>query len=355
MKTRKEHYIIDGKSEFEKTLKELTDIKFALDASSIVAITDQKGTIIYVNDQFCTISKFKREELLGQNHRIVNSKYHSREFFQDLWRMIAQGRVWKGEIRNKAKDGTFYWVDTTIVPFLHENGKPYQYVSIRNEITQKKIMEDEIKALPQRIIQAQEQECNRIARDIHDDLGQSLATLKMLIQSAWLESEGGKSLPQERIVEYLNTIIEKSRLLATRLRPSTLDILGLAAALKMMFGEINQNNKLKINFRHSGLKELRFKAETINVFRIIQEAITNILKHAKATRVDMDIKRIKGRLKISIRDNGKGITAKPRADGLGLATMQERVKLLGGTFEIISKTKQGTTVLVDVPVAAEAV
>jgi signal transduction histidine kinase len=95
-------------------------------------------------------------------------------FFRDLWRTIAQGKVWQGEIRNRAKDGSIYWVATTIVPFLNDKGKPYQYVSIRHETTQRKKMEEQVQALPKRIIQAQEQECDRIARDLHDDLGQSL-------------------------------------------------------------------------------------------------------------------------------------------------------------------------------------
>lgn len=341
----------------DKTLKELADIKFALDASSIVAITNQKGEIIYVNDQFCHISKYLREELLGQDHRIINSKHHSKEFFRELWRTIAQGKVWKGEIRNKAKDGTFYWVDTTIVPFLNQQGKPYQYVSIRNEITKKKLMEEQIKALPQRILQAQEQECNRIARDIHDDLGQSLATLKMFIQSASLEEfqKGKKStIQQKKIIEYLNTIIEKSRSLATRLRPSTLEVLGLTTALKMMLGEIKQNNKLKISFRHGSLDGLHFKAEAINVFRIIQEAIANVLKHAKATSIQIRITKVKGNLRISIMDNGVGFVRNGGSAGLGLVTMQERAKLLGGSVKINSIRNKGTTILVDILVFTKA-
>ncbi|HLR43544.1 MAG TPA: EAL domain-containing protein [Pseudogracilibacillus sp.] len=133
--------------QINQLMQKLQDIEFALSESSIVAITNKQGIITSVNDKFCEISKYTEEELIGSYHNIINSGYHSNQFFKNMWKTIGNGEVWKGEIKNKAKDGTYYWVDTTIVPFLNEDGKPYQYVAIRHEITKLKEYEERIRKI----------------------------------------------------------------------------------------------------------------------------------------------------------------------------------------------------------------
>lgn len=125
-------------AELQEKLRELADYKYAIDESSIVAITDQKGVIRHVNSNFSRISGYTSEELIGHTHSLINSGYHSTEFIRTLWQTIANGGIWRGEMRNRAKDGTYYWVDTTIVPFLNEQNKPYQYLAIRSDITERR-------------------------------------------------------------------------------------------------------------------------------------------------------------------------------------------------------------------------
>ncbi len=128
----------------EALLEESKRIERSLDSHAIIAVTDKFGIITRVNKKFCEVSQYSIEELLGQDHRIINSRHHPKDFIHNLWDTIQEGNIWQENIKNRAKDGSYYWVDTTIVPFIDEAGKPYQYVAITNEITKYKLLEQKM-------------------------------------------------------------------------------------------------------------------------------------------------------------------------------------------------------------------
>ncbi|MEG3899132.1 MULTISPECIES: PAS domain S-box protein [unclassified Microcoleus] len=171
-----------AEAELRQTLKELEFEKFALDQSAIVSNTDEFGAITYVNDQFCELLKYSREELIGKTHRLVNSGYHPADFFKQLWSTIRQGKVWRGEMKNQAKDGTLFWLDTTIVPCLNTSGEPHQYVAIRKDITKRKHAEEAVQ-LSESQLRSKNQELAKALRDVHK-------TQSMMVQNEKMVSLG---------------------------------------------------------------------------------------------------------------------------------------------------------------------
>lgn len=195
-------------SERNHLLKELSDQKFALDQAAIVVITDASGKITYCNDKFSQISGYPRSELLGKDHRILNSGLHGKEFFKDLWKTISSGQIWRGDIRNRRKDGSFYWVQTTIVPFLDDSGRPYQYLAIRQDITdlkraQETILEQQAQLIATSKLSATGEMAAAITHEINNPLGVILGRCEMLKTLA----ERGQLEPEKvvKIVDHIES------------------------------------------------------------------------------------------------------------------------------------------------------
>jgi two-component system, NarL family, sensor histidine kinase NreB len=334
------------RDELRRMLRQLADIKIALDESSIVAVTDHRGIIRYVNDKFCEISKYSRSELIGNDHRILNSGYHSKAYIRDMWRTISSGKVWHGEFRNRAKDGSLYWVKTTIVPFLDENGRPYQYLAIRNEVTALKKAEEEIKRMMTRMMSIQEEERKRISRELHDGIGQSLFALAIQLDSVLAEGDPPPALHQIR--RTVTSIIEEVRTLAWELRPSLLDDLGVGPAIRKYVDLFSQHYGIKVHLNCTLNRRLDRSVETA-LYRIVQEALTNVGKYAGVDEAFVDVWETEDRVMARVRDEGKGFLRLPEMPGVGLFGMEERARSVGGKAEITSEPGKGTTVTVDLP------
>ncbi|MDQ0225589.1 PAS domain-containing sensor histidine kinase [Metabacillus niabensis] len=340
-----------AEAELEETIAELYDLKFAIDESSIVAITDQKGIITYVNDTFCKISKFSRDELIGNSHRIINAGFHSPEFFKELWRTIGKGKVWKGEIKNKAKDGTYYWVNTTIIPFINNEGKPYQYLAIRNEITARKRAEEELQQMMRKLIGLQEDERKKLSRELHDGIGQNLYSL--LIMTNRLRSKPDLEIIDQIEMEISN-VIDEIRQISWQLRPSILDDLGLIPAIRSFINKVTTHYGLKTHFTYELQRRLSSDVET-NIYRIVQEAITNACKYAKTDELALSIVEKTDHLEVSITDKGIGFDQTKTQSGVGLFSMEERARTINANLNVSSIKNKGTTITLKVPFSKESI
>ncbi|MBX5436428.1 MAG: PAS domain S-box protein [Alicyclobacillaceae bacterium] len=347
----------------EVSMKQLADINKALDETLIVAVTDRRGVITFVNQKFCEISKYSRDELLGQTHRIINSGYHPKEFFSDMWRTIGSGKVWRGEIRNRAKDGSYYWVDTTIVPCLDENGRPYQYVSFRIDITQRKLAEEHLRRMDR--IEVAGQLASSIAHEIRNPLAAIQWSLRSLSDD-----------PDERRRQVDLILSELERLDQT-----VGELLLLSRPRDAKFGQQDVRRLLdmvvtlmNIQARKHGVQIVADIAADLPEIRCeqnhLKQVFINLIKNAMEAmpnggRIFVRAQRHgEDHVLIEVQDEGCGIppeqlpklgepffTTKEKGTGLGLMVCYKIIQDHKGKLTIQSEVDKGTTVQVLLPVA----
>jgi PAS domain S-box-containing protein len=341
--------------------------KYALDESSIVAITDQKGIIHTVNNNFCNISKYSREELIGQDHRIISSGCHSKEFIKELWSTIANGKVWKGELKNKAKDGTIYWVDTIIVPFLDRERKPYQYIAIRTEITDRKRTDEQLKSV--------NKELDAFSYSVSHDLRAPLRAIngyaKILEEDydTVLDSEGKRLLDVVRANSIKMGVLIDDLLTFSRLgrRKITKLSVDMNKLVETYLAEINHSATLGTEIKFNNL------LPAIGDDNLLQHVITNLLSNAikysskkENPLIEIKSEQKNGELIYSISDNGVGfdmnyadklfgVFQRLHADdefsgnGVGLAIVQRIIQKHDGKVWAEGKEGQGATFFFSMP------
>ena len=342
------------------SLKGLDEIRYALDQAAIVAVTDHRGIITHANDKFCEISKYSRIELLGHDHRIINSGYHPKEFMQDLWRTIARGGVWRGEIRNRAKDGSFYWVDTTIVPFLDGRGKPRQYLSIRSDITARKQAEAQLRE------QAALTHLGQLAAVVAHEVRNPLAGLRASLQM--LDRRMAESRDREIIaamIQRIDSLNEKVEdlLLYARPKPARLQPVDVAALLR----DVASSARVATGYAGPPIPiEGGHGAMALADPDMLRAALLNVTMNAcqaaGTSDVDIHITKEDAACRIAIRDRGPGIAAGVRdrvfepffttragGTGLGLAIVKRLLELQNGAIVLGERPGGGTVAEVTVP------
>ena len=366
----------------EQSNGELTNMKQALDQTMIVAFTDTAGRITYANDRFCEISQYPREELIGQDHRILNSGYHSREFMHTLWKTIREGRVWHGQIRNKAKDGSFYWVQTVIVPILDRNDKPWQFIAIRYDITEiiqaQQLKEEHLNLKD--AMKSMEKVMGVVCHELRTPLAALRATTEYLLAfgatemdkcDTFLKSINGEVV---RMAEMVNNMLEAARLNSGKVKWNW-GTICLQTACDSAFEIVRPLvDPTKIDL---GVEihppESSMQGDTEALQRLLINLISNSAKHTTdgSIRVIVREQHENGErwVELKVIDTGDGIPDNVldklgkafvlnagcvgsdyvKGTGLGLAICTGIVAAHGGTVQVESEIGTGSTFTVRMP------
>jgi PAS domain S-box-containing protein len=336
-------------------------------AGDSIMIANREGIVEYVNPAFERLTGYTATEAVGRTSRILKSGMHDDEFYRHLWRTIVGGDVYRAVLVNRKKDGQLYYEEKTITPLRNERGEITHFVSAGRDITERKLAEEQLRtsreqlrALAAHVESVREEERCRIAREIHDELGYALTGLKFdvcRLASVPAADPAALSEATAGMAELIDRTIRSVRRIARELRPGVLDDFGLAAAIEWQAEEFEAHTGIRCAFAAKPPDmELQRDVSTA-VFRILQETLSNVARHAGATRVDVTLVIDADALRLTVTDDGRGITPAELVDGrsLGLLGMRERAHLLGGSLTVAGRPGAGTTVELEMPLPGREV
>ena len=266
---------------------------------------------------------------------------------------------WKSDCLIRTRDGQNRWIADTAVPIQNAEGKTIGTIGILQDVTERKRVEEELQIKSQQILACQEAERRRVARELHDSVNQILSCAKLRLENIPPSNNAIEDVMREEDTvtakHLIEQAIEEVRMISQNLRPSELDHLGLAAAIRSICSIFQQRSRLNIDFESAGLPNRLPGEMELNLYRLVQEGLTNVERHAEASEVQIRLRRKGNRIRLTIEDNGRGFDrakvreALPGSSGLGLSHIQDRVRLLSGTLEIDSTVDEGTSILVQIP------
>lgn len=346
-----------AEADLQASINEISDYKYAIDQATIVSFSDPAGNITHINDNFERLYGYTREEIIGVNHNILNSGMHDGEFWKKFWTAIKSGKVLKAEVCNKAKDGSLHWADTTIVPFLDAKGKPTQFLAIRNDISEKRKLEQELKErerseqirITETALDAQEKERNFLGQELHDNVNQILVGTKLILNVVAEDPVKYKEV-LDNSIENIQRAIEENRKLSHSLATPDLKLMSLPRQLSSMAHGMFYQQPVKVTFSNRGYTDEQVDDKRkIAIYRIAQEQCTNIIKYARATKVNIRLQIKSAQLRLIIKDNGAGMEPGKNTDGIGIRNMRARVSIYGGSVEIDSAPGKGFNLTVSIP------